>query len=137
MDPQDRTSQDAAGQAIDREGVVGCRPDIESLYRVRGVDRYCESRFLSISLDSMYRITDTPPITNERRGAKGDEMRHLIRDKASDCYAVEHTGDDRAEIADLFGTATLPTPFRLCMDAGEVMRRLADRNPGLIDSTDR
>lgn len=66
-------------------------------------------------------------------------MLHLIRAHemadGEGCYAVLHTGKDAPRVQKLFGTTTLPTPFRLSMDAEEVMRRLEPRNPGIIDST--
>lgn len=53
---------------------------------------------------------------------------HLSADQT--VYMATHYGKRAAELKELFGTATLPTPYTGAMPAGEVVARLQALNPG-------
>lgn len=52
----------------------------------------------------------------------------IRRDTSTNCYTV--TTDQPAEWIDLFGSDTLPTPYRLSADADDVVAHVAGLNPG-------
>lgn len=50
----------------------------------------------------------------------------IRRNEAEDCYSVVHSDP---EVRDLFGTAILPTPFRLSADPAIVLDTIRRLNP--------
>lgn len=53
----------------------------------------------------------------------------ITLERAGGLWVARHSGPAAAAVRDLFGTDTLPTPFRASVPAATVLRAIEWRNP--------